>query len=195
VARIERINKARKEQKCSKCGEVVAVGMPYLKATPYRRRPIIRCTKCGLKSYETSGSEYVKNVGAIVEDWRDDYGLNENTADEIATALEEIRDQQQDSLDIMPENLQYGDTGTMLQERIDSLDATIDGLNNISWEDCENEAEGEVESEMGEYDPDAEEKEWESEEEYQEEFDEKKSELTEEKYGDAIDEALSNLEY
>lgn len=43
--------------------------------------------------------------------------------------------------------------------------------------------------------PDAEDKEWESEEEYQAEFDEKKSELTEEKYGDAIDEALSNLEY
>lgn len=195
MARIERINKARKEQKCSKCGKTIEVGMPYLKATPYRQRPIIRCTSCGLKSYETSGSEYVQNVGAIVEDWRDNYGINENTADDIATALEEIRDQQQNSLDNMPENLQYGDTGTMLQERIDSLDSVIDELNDISWEDCESEAEGEIESEMGEYDPDAEEKEWESEEEYQAEFDDKKSELTEENYGDAIDEALSNLEY
>lgn len=195
MARIERINKARKEQKCSKCGCVVEVGMPYLKATPYRQRPIIRCTKCGLKSYETSGSEYVKGCGAIVEDWRENYDLNESTADEIASALEEIRDQQQDSLDNMPENLQYGDTGTMLQERIDSLECTIDELNNISWEDCESEAEGEVESEMGEYDPDAEDKQWESEEEYQEEFDSQKQELTEEKYGDAIDEALSNIVY
>lgn len=195
MARIERINKARKEQKCSKCGKTIEVGMPYLKATPYRQRPIVRCTSCGLKSYETSGSEYVKNVGAIVEDWRDDYGLNYNTADEIATALEEIRDQQQDSLDNMPENLQYGDTGQMLQERIDALDSAIDELNSISWEDCESEAEDEVKSEMGEYDQDAEDKEWESEEEYQAEFDDEKSELTEEKYGDAIDEALSNLEY
>lgn len=195
MARIERINKARKEQKCSKCGEVIAVGMPYLKATPYRQRPIIRCTKCGLKSYETSGSEYVKECGAIVEDWRENYDLNESTADEIASALEELRDQQQDSLDNMPENLQQGDTGQMLQERIDSLECTIDELNNISWEDCESEAEGEVESEMGEYDPDAEDKQWESEEEYQEEFDSQKQELTEEKYGDAIDEALSNIVY
>ena len=195
MARIERINKARKEQKCSKCGEVIAVGMPYLKATPYRQRPIIRCTKCGLKSYETSGSEYVKECGAIVEDWRENYDLNESTAGEIASALEELRDQQQDSLDNMPENLQQGDTGQMLQERIDSLECTIDELNNISWEDCESEAEGEVESEMGEYDPDAEDKQWESKEEYQEEFDSQKQELTEEKYGDAIDEALSNIVY
>lgn len=195
MARIERINKARKEQKCSKCGCVIEVGMPYLKATPYRQRPITRCTKCGLKSYETSGSEYVKECGAIVEDWRENYDLNESTADEIASALEELRDQQQDSLDNMPENLQQGDTGQMLQERIDSLECTIDELNNISWEDCESEAEGEVESEMGEYNPDAEDKQWESEEEYQEEFDSQKQELTEEKYGDAIDEALSNIVY
>ena len=129
MARIERINKARKEQKCSKCGCVIEVGMPYLKATPYRQRPITRCTKCGLKSYETSGSEYVKECGAIVEDWRENYDLNESTADEIASALEELRDQQQDSLDNMPENLQQGDTGQMLQERIDSLECTIDELN------------------------------------------------------------------
>lgn len=84
MARIERINKSRKEQKCSKCGEVISVGSPYFKATPYRQRPIIRCIKCGLKSYETSGSEYIKEVGSIVEDWRENYDLNESTAEEIA---------------------------------------------------------------------------------------------------------------
>ena len=195
MARIERINKSRKEQKCSKCGEVISVGSPYLKATPYRQRPIIRCIKCGLKSYETSGSEYIKEVGSIVEDWQESYGLHDGVAEEIASALEELRDQQQDSLDNMPEQLQEGDTGMMLQERIDSLDSAIDELNDISWEDCESDAESEVESEMGEYDPDAEDNEWESEEEYQNEFDEKKQELTEEKYSEAIDEALSSIEY
>lgn len=195
MARIERINKARKETKCCKCGAVIEIGMPYLKATPYRQRPIIRCTKCGLKSYETSGSDYVKNIGAIVEDWSEDYDINEGTVDEIATALEEIRDQQQDSLDNMPEQLQEGDTGQMLQERIDSLDCAIEELNNISWEDCYSEAEGEIESEMGEYDPEAEDNEWESEEEYQEEFNSRANELTEEKYVELIDEALSNIVY
>lgn len=194
MARIERIQSARKEHKCSKCGNVIAVGQPYLKATPYKRSPIIRCTTCGLKSYETSGSEYVREVGSIVEDWRENYELNESTAEDIASALEELRDQQQESLDNIPEQLQEGETGTMLQERIDSLESVIDELNSISWDDCASEAEGEVESEM-EYDPEAEDNPWESEEEYQEEFESKKSDLTEEKYSDAIDEALSNLEY
>ena len=193
MARIERINKSRKEQKCSKCGEVIAVGMPYLKATPYRQRPIIRCTKCGLKSYETSGSEYVKEVGSIVEDWQESYGINEGVTEEIASTLEDLRDQQQDSLDNMPEQLQDGDTGMMLQNRIESLETAIDELNDISWEDCESDAESEVESEMGEYDPDSDE--WELEEDYQEELEDRKRELTEEKYSGLIDEALSNIEY
>ena len=195
MARIERINKARKETKCCKCGCVIEVGMSYLKATPYRQRPIIRCTKCGLKSYETSGSEYVKECGAIVEDWRENYDIADGTAEDIASALEEIRDQQQDSLDNMPEQLQDGDTGCMLQERIESLDCAIEELNNISWTDCENDAESEVESEMGEYDEEAEDKEWESEEDYQEEFNSRIQELTEENYEELIDEALSNIVY
>lgn len=193
MARIERINKSRKEQKCSKCGEVIEVGMSYLKATPYRQRPIIRCTKCGLKSYETSGSEYVKEVGSIVEDWQESYDIHDGVAEEIASILEDLRDQQQDSLDNMPEQLQDGDTGMMLQNRIDSLETAIDELNDISWEDCESDAESEVESEIGEYNPDSDE--WESEEDYQEELEDRMRELTEEKYSEAIDEALSNIEY
>lgn len=193
MARIERINKSRKEQKCSKCGEVIAVGMPYLKATPYRQRPIIRCTKCGLKSYETSGSEYVKEVGSIVEDWQESYGIRDGVAEEIASTLEDLRDQQQDSLDNMPEQLQDGDTGMMLQNRIDSLDTAIDELGDVSWEDCEIDSKDEVLEEIGEYDPDSDE--WGSEEDYQEELEDKMRELTEEKYSEAIDEALSNIEY
>ena len=193
MARIERINKARKETKCCKCGAVIEVGMSYLKATPYRQRPIIRCIKCGLKSYETSGSEYIKEVGSIVEDWQESYGLHDGVAEEIASALEELRDQQQDSLDNMPEQLQDGDIGMMLQNRIESLETAIDELNDISWEDCESDAESEVESEMGEYDPDSDE--WESEEDYQEELEDRMIELTEEKYSGLIDEALSNIEY
>lgn len=194
MARIERINKARKEQQCGKCHKLILVGQPYLKATPYRQPSIIRCTTCGLKSYETSGSDFIKEVGAIAEDWRENYSIEDGTAEEIATALEELRDQQQDSLDNMPENLQYGDTGTMLQERIDNLDSVIEELNDISWEDCESEAEEEAKQELGEeYDP--ENGDFDSEEEYLEAIEEKKTELTEEKYGDLIDEAVSSLEY
>lgn len=196
MARIERINKARNKYKCSKCNKTIEVGMPYLKATPYRQRPIIRCTSCGLKSYETSGSEYVKEVGAIVEDWRENYSIEDGTAEEIATTLEEIRDQQQESLDNMPENLQCGGTGEMLQERIESLESAISELENASWGDCEDEAREEVESEMGNYeDYDPESGEFESEEDFNAELESRVQELTEEKYGELIDEALSNIVY
>lgn len=193
MARIERIKSARKEHKCSKCGNTIEVGQSYLKATPYRRPTIYRCTKCGLKSYETSGSEYVKEVGSIVEDWEESYSLGETTAEDIASTLEDIKDSQQDSLDNMPENLQYGDTGQMLQERIDSLESVIDELNDISWEDCESEAREEAENEMGEYDSD--DKEYDSEEDFKEALEETVTELQEEKYRDLIEEALSGLEY
>lgn len=197
MARIERIKSARKENKCSKCGKTIEVGMPYLKATPYKQRPIIRCTSCGLKSYETSGSEFIREVGRIAEDWEADYSINEMTAEEIASTLEDIRDQQQDSLDNMPEQLQDGDTGVMLQERIDNLDEVIDELNNISWEECEDEARGEVESEMGEYDPEepVEDRDYDTVEDYNDAFEDRLKELTEEKYTDAINEAVSSLEY
>lgn len=194
MAKIEKV-KARKEYKCSKCGGVIEVGDSYLKATPYRQRPIIRCIKCGLKSYETSGSSYIQDVGCIVEDWRENYHIEDGTAENIATDLEEIRDAQQESLDNMPESLQCGDTGTMLQERIDCLDSAIDELNNISWEDCEDEAKSEAEQELGEYDPESDDNDYPTEEEYNEALEERVQELTEEKYEELIDEALGSLEY
>lgn len=194
MAKIAKI-KARKEYKCSKCGEVINIGDLYVKATPYRQNPIIRCTKCGIKAYEISGSSYVQELGAIVEDWRDNFNIYDGTADEIATVLEEIRDQQQESLDNMPENFQYGDTGTMLQERIDCLESVIDELNNISWGDCEDEARSEAEQELGEYDPESDDNDYPTEEEYDEALEERVQELTEEKYEEAIEEAISNLEY
>lgn len=193
MARIERIEKSRKEQKCSKCGEVIPVGSAYLKATPYRRSPIIRCTKCGLKSYETSGSEYVQTCGSLVEDWSSDFGCHDGVAEEIVSQLEDLRDQQQDSLDNIPEQLQEGDTGMMLQERIDCLEDVINELENVSFDDCREEAISEIEAEMGEYDP--EDSEYETQEDYQDEFDDKVTELTEQKYSELIDEALSSLEY
>lgn len=195
MAKIERIKKSTrgKDLKCSKCGHEIAVGETYLKATPYKRAPIIRCTTCGLKQYEISGSSYINEVGAIVEDWTNNIGVSESSAEEIISVLEGLKDQCQESLDNMPENLQYGDTGSMLQERIDSLDGAISELEQISWEDCESEARDEAEQEYGEYD--LEDKSYESEDEFNAAIEERVTELTEEKYESAINDALSGLEY
>lgn len=177
MAKIER-PKARKEYKCSKCGEVIKPGDTYLKGTPFRRSPVIRCTKCGLRSWELSSSDYVQGVGRVCDCWEEDYGCGEDTAQSIADELSNILDNTQDSLDNMPEGLQEGDTGQLLQERIDCLYDVISELENIDYDSIKEEAETNIDVEEGD-------------ENYEEELEgEIKSSLT-----DAINEALSQIDY
>lgn len=179
MAKIER-PKARKEYKCFKCGETIKVGDTYLKGIPFRRSPIIRCTKCGLRSWELSSSDYVLGVGRVCDCWQEDYELGENTAQCIADELDSIKDQCQDSLDNMPEGLQEGSTGELLQERIDCLDDVISELENIDYDSIKEEAQTDFDSEFEEGTP-----------EYQNELEgEIETQLT-----DAINEALSQLDY
>lgn len=109
--------------------------------------------------------------------------------------LEDIRDMAQDSLDNMPESLQESDTGQLLQERIDMLDGAIDELNSVEYGMNEDELHEEAGNELGEFNSESE---YKTEEEYTKAIEEKVGELKEEKleeYADAIDEALSSLEY
>lgn len=177
MAKIEK-PKARKEYKCSKCGEVIKAGDTYLKGTPFRMKPVIRCTKCGLRRWELSSSDYVQGVGRVCECWEEDYDCTEDTAQSIADELSNIRDETQDSLDNMPEGLQEGDTGQLLQERIDNLDSAISDLEAIDYENIK-------EGELGDSDYDS------LTDEAKEEMDEAiKSSLREE-----IESALSCLDY
>lgn len=125
MAKINRIEKCRKEQKCSKCGKAILVGSPYLKATPFKKAAIIRCTDCGLKWWETSGSYYIQTAGELSETY------SELEKEDIISQLEELRDTCQDSLDNMPEQLQYSESGETLQNRIDNLESIITSLENI----------------------------------------------------------------
>lgn len=171
---------ARKEYKCSKCGETIKKGDTYLKGSPFRMKPIIRCTKCGLRSWELSSSDYVQGVGRVCDYWEEDYGCDEDTAQQIADELSNIRDEAQDSLDNMPEGLQEGDTGQLLQERIDNLDEAISELENIDYTSIEESAEQDFDSELEEGSP-----------EYQNEL----AGEIETALIDAINEALGGLDY
>lgn len=125
------IQKSRKEHKCNKCGKVIPVGSKYYKGSINFHPDIIRCTDCKLEHWEVTTSDYQLQVGEIVYRWQENYGIDECTADNIASDLECIKDELQDKLDNMPEQLQDSDTGILLQERIDSLDSAIDELNNV----------------------------------------------------------------
>lgn len=58
----------------------------------------------------------------------------ESAIDDIKGELEALRDEQQEKLDNMPEGLQQGATGELLQERYDTLDGVISDLEGIDLE-------------------------------------------------------------
>lgn len=59
----------------------------------------------------------------------------EAARDEAVNMAEELRDEQQEKLDNMPESLQYSPTGELLQERHDALEAFIDELQGVEIPD------------------------------------------------------------
>lgn len=57
----------------------------------------------------------------------------ESTADEIKGELENIKDETQGKFDNMPEGLQQGDTGQLLEERVAALDEAISAIEGIDF--------------------------------------------------------------
>ena len=134
MANIKRVGSARKTYVCSKCGKEIKPGDSYLRGSIWMKKtPVIRCTSCGLKGYELSTSSYVQSVGAIVEDWMDNYGICDGVWDALADELEAIRDTCEESLENMPEGLQEGDVGQLLQDRMDALDDAADTLRDMDF--------------------------------------------------------------
>lgn len=66
----------------------------------------------------------------------------ESARDELATAIRELADEQQEKLDNMPEGLQQGSSGETLQSRIDGLNSWADEVEALEIPDwSEDEAE------------------------------------------------------
>lgn len=57
----------------------------------------------------------------------------ESSVEDVKGQLEELRDETQGNLDNMPEGLQGGPTGQLLQERIDALESIIGDLESIDF--------------------------------------------------------------
>lgn len=188
MGKIQYVKRARKERVCSKCGKVIAVGEPYKKGVINFHPDIVVCSECPLKSYEVTTSEYCKNIGCICEDWSENFGVSDTTADEIVTALEEIKDEVECSLDNIPENLKEAPTGELLQNRLDQLEEAIEALNDIDADSIRSEAEEEAENSL---DRD----EFESDEAYNTAKEEETDTIYENNLTEQIEEALSSLEY
>lgn len=76
--------------------------------------------------------ELQDRISDIKAEDRDDL---KSQIEEICSEIENLRDECQESLDNMPDQLQESDTGQMLQERVEALDGWKDELENIDTED------------------------------------------------------------
>lgn len=126
--------KARKEYICSKCQRTISQGETYKKITAMYSAPRIVCNDCKVPRSELTSSEYL----AWLYDLQDTFEINdESDVESLKDELENQRDELQDRYDNIPESLQDGDAGTLLQERIDTLESAISDLEQIDFDEID----------------------------------------------------------
>ncbi len=84
-------------------------------------------------------------------DWEDSIADFAGTHDELqdfADTIRQLGEEQRDKYDNMPEGLQQGDTGQMLEQRADACEAAADEIENIAnnWESAYSDWENEIET-------------------------------------------------
>lgn len=192
MPRVISVAHARKPTKCDKCGDAIKKGDPYrhatLKTGPYSSHRKVRCAKpaCGFKQADLTSSEFLSTVYGIQDELSelarapnltDSIGDLESQREDIAGRIRELADECQSKLDNMPEGLQQGSTGEMLQNRIDECGSWADELEGVDIS----------------FDGDSPEDMTKEDDESPEQFEERK-ESAETEYEDRIDEIISELQ-
>lgn len=114
-----------------------------------QRGGIVRRSKEYPRPSQLTASEYKSPAYLINENLEDAIKAAscledlEEARDDAVSAAEELRDEQQEKLDNMPEGLQSSDTGQLIEERIAALESFISDLE--SWEKDQYEEEDEDE--------------------------------------------------
>lgn len=127
--------KASRPYTCSKCGKEISKGDEYYRLSGFRVPTKIRCCSCGYTRADLTTSEYLKWLYDLQDNFTDIFEESEELANDIASELEDKRDELQDSYDNIPESLQQGAVAEIIQERIDSLDSAIDDLYSLDYPD------------------------------------------------------------
>lgn len=140
MGKVEFVKSARKERKCSKCGKDILKGNSYYKGVINFHPDIVRCCNCGLQYWEVTTSDFLYSVGEIANCWSELYGIDAGAVDELKDAIENLRDEQEEKLDNLPDSLRDAPTGELLQERYDNLDDVYNELDNIDMADIESRA-------------------------------------------------------
>lgn len=148
-----------------------------------------RVSKTKPRSSQLTQSDFLSRVYSIleyIEDMTTDSDF-ESSKEEILTWVEELRDEQEEKLNNMPDQLQYAPTGELLQERYDSLDSAYTEIDIIETEI--NEEEFEPDEDWDDfYDPDSDISEEDQKEQYEEEVREARETWLEERKQEILDE-------
>jgi hypothetical protein len=157
MARIKTVTKAQKDQgTCEACGKELPAGSGYkwTKANRYspKRKRCLDCPTWSQSELSTSklatalaGQEtaYAALDALDATDYMDDSGFDhasvvgslEGILADAATAAEECREDYEEGLSNMPEGLQAGPTGELIQERMDALEEWSNELQGFSPDD------------------------------------------------------------
>lgn len=146
MPRVTTVNKARKAQgSCGKCGAKIKKGDSYRwwKFRYGGRR--VRCMKpeCAPKASDLTQSAFYGTLYSIEESLSDAIaafesgGEPDDLAGELRTAADDLRNLGEEcgsSLENMPEGLQQGDTGQMLENRRDECESKADEMESAADE-------------------------------------------------------------
>jgi hypothetical protein len=90
------------------------------------------------KPSQLAGSEFISTLLGLQEVFDAKYDNTEDVKGEVENViseLESLRDDTQGKYDNMPEGLQQGDTGQLLEQRVEGLDTLIQELESIDFEE------------------------------------------------------------
>lgn len=91
--------------------------------------------KTPIKPSQLTSSEYLSTLYGLQEQMSD--LADPGDAGEIIDALRELGQEQRDKFDNMPEGLQQGDTGQLLEERADACESAADEIETLAdgWDE------------------------------------------------------------
>lgn len=139
MPRVTRVEKCRHSPgQCGKCSTKIKKGEPYLwwkfRTGGRGGSKHVRCAKpeCAPKASDLTQSEFWGEIYAMQEQGitGDTFSDLKDSRDEVANRLTEMADELEEKRNNMPEGLQDGETGNMLQERADACRDAATELEN-----------------------------------------------------------------
>lgn len=136
MPRVNSVKKCRKTPgKCSRCAHKIKKGEPYIWWKFNFGAKYVRCAEpsCYPKPSDLTRSEFWGRMGDLQQEGFEGTTYEElrDRRETVMDALNEIADDCEEKFNNMPQSLQDGDTGQLLQERADACRDCVTELEDI----------------------------------------------------------------